>query len=337
MDRNNRNIIIILAGGFLVAMLVALMVQSALKGDAPKEVDVATTEILVAAKPMKIGHEIAEGDLMWKSWPEDGVFNGAIVREEDQAPEDAAEGKLLRAVEQGQPIITTMVTGETGAFLSATVEKGMRAVGISVRSYSLADRLIRPGDYVDLLLTYRVQVNTRNNPEAQNIVNRYATETIIKNVQVLAIDDETRKAADAEEEEKGAKRKTGTNATLTVEVNPREAEYLMLASEMGDIGVALRSYGDGDDGEDDQTTTDVGMSRVLTTLSNLQQSTAGVRVYSGSRMTEMQARSNEGPGVTFEVAEPPGENPSPAVINAPPMGNRDQFNSPVLGEPETNE
>ena len=321
MNSNNRNIIIVLIGGFIVAILVALMVQAALSGGDKEAVPVASTEVLVAAKALPVGHEIKEGDFRWQAWPEEALFPGAIKRDGEQSTMDAISGKTLRSLAAGQPVHKNVFTEEDkGAFLSANVDKGMRAVGISVKSYTLADRLIRPGDYIDVLLTYRVRVNTRNNPDAQSVVNRYATETIIENVRVLAIDKDDIKAVD-EAEESGGKssksKKSSKTATLTLEVTPKQAEALLLSLEMGDIGLALRSIGDQGEAADGQTTTDVSMSKVLTKLSQMQKSSSGVRVYSGNRLQEVEAR-NEQPseGVTFDVQQSP-ENQRPIIINDP--------------------
>ena len=296
MDSNNRNIIIVLVGGFIVAILVALMVQAALSGGKEKEVDVVRTQVLVAAKQLSVGHEIVDGDFKWQTWPQDSLFPGAIIRDGEQRAIEAATGKTVRSLSEGQPVhMNVFVEDDRGDFLSANVSKGMRAVGISVKSYTLADRLIRPGDYVDVLLTYRVRVNARTNPEAQSVVNRYATETVIKNIRVLAIDKEDTKAVDAAEEEGGKKKKSKTKktATLTVEVTPTQAEQLLLATEMGDIGLALRSIGDSADIDDDNTTTDVGMSNVLTELSDMKDGggkNQEVRIYSGSNMEKADVR-----------------------------------------------
>lgn len=327
MNSNNRNIIIVLVGGFIVAVLVALMVQSALSGSQKKEevVDVVKAKVLVAARPLNVGHEIEDGDFKWQAWPQDALFPGAIVKEGEQTAFEAATGKIVRSLEEGQPIHTNvLVEDDQGDFLSANISKGMRAVGISVKSYTLADRLVRPGDYVDVLLTYRVRVNTRNNPEAQSIVNRYATETVIENIRVLAIDKEDTKAVDqVEEDGKKKKTKAAKTATLTLEVSPRQAEELLLATEMGDIGLALRSIGDQNTFEDDKTTTDVKMSNVLSKLSTMQKTSSGVRIYSGSNLTEAQAR-NPSPsnGISFDVEQAPQES------------NTFVIDPTLLGEPE---
>lgn len=309
----NKNILIVLAGGFLIAILVAVMVQAALNGNKKEAVPVASMEVLVAAKKLNVGREIRSGDLKWQKWPEDALFPGAVIRDGgEQAPTDAVTGKLLRPLEEGQPVhMNVVVADDQGDFLSANVRKGMRAVGVSVKAHVLADRLIRPGDFVDVMVTYRVRVNTRTNPEAQSLVNRYASETVIENIRILAIDNNDTKAVDEEEEgSKKKRKKSSKKATVTLEVDPENAEKLVLADKMGDIGLALRAIGDNSNPSNDKTTTDVGMSRVMTNLSSMNGTSSAVRIYSGGEMQEVEARNvvPAGGGIDFSVEEAPQPN-----------------------------
>lgn len=304
----NKNVLIVLAGGFLVAILVAVLVQVSLGGKKKESAEIQKIEVLVAAKDLSVGREVREGDLEWQSWPEDSVFAGAIIRDGEQEVADVAQGKLLRPLVEGQPVhMNVLVADDQGDFLSANVEKGMRAVGIQVRSHVIADRLVRPGDYVDVIVTYRVRVS-RSNSQAQSLVNRYASETLLEKVRVLAIDSEDTKAVDEAEDGKKKKKKKSKKAIVTLEVTPEGAEKLLLGTEMGDVGLALRSIGDTDTPENDRVTTDVSATQVLTGLSQMSGVASGVRVYSGDRMEQVRARSavddmSAQSSVAFEVEE----------------------------------
>lgn len=306
----NKNILIVLAGGFLIAVLVAILLQATLGGSKKDtSLDTERVQILVAAKNLSVGKKLKSGDMKWQDWPKDNAFMGAIIREGDQSTKDAVQGKLLRSLVEGQPMHMSLVSDDDkGDFLSANVAKGMRAVGISVKSHVLADRLVRPGDFVDVMVTYKVRVNTRANPEAKSLVNRYATETIIENVRVLAIDKNDTKAIDEAESggKKKKKKKSSKKASLTLEVKPSDAEALVLADKMGDIGLALRSIGDVVNPDNDQSTTDVGMSRVMTKLSNMTGTSSSVRIYNGEQMNEVKPRKNvTNNAVDFDIQEAP--------------------------------
>lgn len=304
----NKNILIILAGGFLVAILVAVLVQATLSGSKKENAETPRVQILVAAKKLSVGREIRSGDLKWQTWPEDTMFAGAIMRDGEQQPTEVVKGKLLRSLVEGQPVHMNVISeDDKGDFLSANLHKGMRAVGISVKSFVVADRLIRPGDFVDVMVTYRVRINTRKNPEAASLVNRYATETVIENVRILAIDKNDTKAVD--EEDKGGKKKSkksAKKAIVTIEVTPDDAEKLVLADKMGDIGFALRSIGYNSDSKTDQTTTDVSASRVMTRLSTMNGTSSAVRIYNGDQMEDVKPRNIQPTGgVDFQMEDAP--------------------------------
>lgn len=320
----NKNILIILAGGFLIAILVAVLVQATLGGKKEKTIDVTRVEILVAAKNLAVGEDVRSGDFKWQKWPEDTVFPGAIIRVDKERPSEVAKGKLLRPLVVGQPLHMTLLSEEDeGDFLAANVKKGMRAVSISVKSYVLADRLINPGDFIDILLTYRVRVNSRKNPEAKSLVSRYASETVIENIRILAIDKNDTKAVDdggSGGKKKKKKKKKSKKATVTLEVTPNQAEKLVLAKKMGSISFALRGIGDGDDLGTDRMSTDVGVSRVMTKLSKMSGSSSAVRIYSGDAVNEVRARSAESQDtVDFQVEDAPIQ-PQTIVIDGATLG-----------------
>ena len=102
----------------------------------------------------------------------------------------------------------------------------MRAVAVEISVETAAGGFILPNDHVDVILTYDVEVN-----EGDVLVERAATQTILQNVRVLAIDQTYR-------EFEGESVVVGTTATL--ELAPQHAEVLMLGTRMGDISLTLR-------------------------------------------------------------------------------------------------
>lgn len=284
----NRNVIIVLAGGFLIAILVAVMVQTSLNGsEKPVPVESAKAQILVAAKDLAIGREVAEGDVKWQDWPESNLFAGAVVRKDGEEATDAVSGRLLQNVSAGQPVhMSMLIKGDKGNFLAASLKKGMRAVGIPVKTHTIAGGFIGPGDYVDVIVTHKVSIRERDNPQVQTMVNAHASETILENIRVVAVDQEATKD---EEKAKIAR-------TVTLEVDADGAEKLSLAAEMGDITLSLRGIGDKATGVERDMTTDVKMSRVLGNLAIVQGGGAAgnVKIYNGGKMEEVQVRQNIG-------------------------------------------
>ena len=90
-----------------------------------------------------------------------------------------------------------------------------------------AGGFILPNDHVDVLLTHRDKA-----AEKLSGIEKYVSETILRNVRVLAVDQ-------ALGEKDGQKVVIGK--TATIELDPRQAETLALARQTGTLSLMLRS------------------------------------------------------------------------------------------------
>lgn len=237
----NKNVLIVLAGAVLVAVLVAVMVQVMMGGKEEPVVQEASINILVAAKDLKIGHELSEGDLRWQPWPKSSMFPGAVRQLEDQSAAKALEGRLSRNVAKGEPVMKTALLGQSkGNFVAASLEPGMRAMAVEVSASSMVGGFVGPGDFVDVILTYGVTVRTSDDDPsvrkalAMNIDDT-ATETILQNIKVLAVDQSAERPADD---------KVKVGRTVTLAVSAQDSERLTLGARIGDLNLVLRGVGD---------------------------------------------------------------------------------------------
>lgn len=276
----NKNVLIVLIGGFVVAILVAVLVQASLGG---KKVDDSgeKIQVLVAAKDLPLGSNLTTGDLKWQTWPGQ-AFNGAIIRQKDQRPEEALAGRLTTRVSQGQPVLNSYTFKEgRGNIVAASMSKGKRAVAIPVKANTMAGGFVSPGDYVDVILTYRLR-GAGNTAETKMLIHEVASETILKNVRVLAVDQEATRDADAAKVAK----------TVTLEVDSVGAEKVALAAEMGDMILSLRGLGDDDNENTSTYTTDVDASLILQNMALIENGGAGgaVKIYNGSDLVEQRPR-----------------------------------------------
>lgn len=278
----NRNVLIVLAGSLLTAIIVGLIAQSALKTEPAPVVSssVEMTEILVTAKPVSSGQKIAKTDLKWQEWPEDAIFPGAIRKDMEDSPVDDILGKRVkRNFDEGEPFLKSAVaSSESNNVLTAKLEKNKRAMAIDVSAESMVGGFLVPGDFVDVIMTYKVKPDADANQEVRNTVKSLASETILQNVRVLAID----QLAEAASEDKG---KVGR--TVTLEVSAEQQQTLALAGTLGDLHLALRGAGDDTIVETkDKMTTDVTIGKTLSKITELQKTTRKqsdtVRVYSNS-------------------------------------------------------
>lgn len=239
----NRNVVIVFAGGLLIAVLVAMLVQLSLgkKEEPVKTVKVEErVEILVAAKDIPMGADLSAENMTWRAWPEGAVFPGAIKREGNAGTGDAIKGRAKRAIAKGEPVVkAALLEKEKGNLVAANLEPGQRAVSIGVSASSMVAGFIGPGDYVDVLLTYKQSVKAEDSPQVQAMIDRnldkLATETILQNVRVLAVDQRAKRAEDD---------KIKVGKTVTLAVDAQDAEKLTLAQEMGALTLSLRGVGD---------------------------------------------------------------------------------------------
>jgi len=112
-------------------------------------------------------------------------------------------------------------------FMSAILPAGKRALAVQISADTSAGGFILPNDHVDVIMT-------RRKGEGQG--GDFDTETILRNLRVLAIDQTI-------EEQNGAKVVVGSTATL--EVDPAQAEALTAAQPMAEkLVLALRSLED---------------------------------------------------------------------------------------------
>lgn len=278
----NKNILIVLGGGFVVALLVAIIVQVSFGSKKDGMVQVA-----VASKALKIGDPVSDANFKWLDWPKDSVSQGVVVREGNKKITDMAQGKIRRDMSAGEPLLQAFLTvAGKGNILASALEPGNRAMAIKVSPESMVGGFISPGDRVDVILTYQVRLSGDERDEAANKISRQASQTVLENVKVLAIDQSARKEDD----------KAKIGRTVTLEVDGEGAEKLALVSQMGDLSLVLRALGDDKVAEKKAKnfTTDVEVSDILQELGKMKKSSGGksdiVRVYSGQDIENVRVR-----------------------------------------------
>jgi pilus assembly protein CpaB len=149
--------------------------------------------------------------------------------------------------------------------MSSILPSGKRAIATQIAADTSAGGFILPNDYVDVIMTRRSQ--TGSGPEG------FITETILKNIRVLAIDQAI------QEDEDGRKVKVGQTATL--ELSPQQAEIITVAQQMADrLTLALRSTADAQEkvqGEADYLVSGTGRRGTVRVIRSGEVSEVGAR------------------------------------------------------------
>ena len=224
MPAINRNLVylIVAVGLGLVAAVAAV---SYIRTEVDERTRDAATEKVAVAVPkrdMDVGTVINEEDLAVREVPIDFVPADAVT------PDNYASlmGRMLRApVREGAPM--------PGAALVPLYDQFSRVIGEGRVGYTLqvdetnsVSGMVTPGDRVDILLSVEQESgNTRVLP-------------LLEDINVLATG--TRIGEELANDEGGL-----GFSTMTLELQPRQAERLTVADKAGDLRVLLRQREDG--------------------------------------------------------------------------------------------
>jgi pilus assembly protein CpaB len=208
----------------------------------PREVEtvektVGATDVLVAAVAINLGDSVRAEDLKWQQWPVEGVTPGLITRGAQPDAPSQLYGSVARApFIAGEPIKDQkLIKISEGGVMAAILPSGMRAISTPIREETSAGGFILPNDRVDVILSHKIKVGSKDQP---------VSEAVLRNVRVLAIGQEI-------ENKDGEKVATGKTATL--ELTPQQAELLALAQSMGEISLSLRSLADANPNQTEPT------------------------------------------------------------------------------------
>ncbi len=216
------------AGGVAAYLASGSRAPEAPKGPPPPP-PLATVEVLVAKSNLDTGQIVGATDVGWQTWPAASA-GSSFIRKPDRpdAIKDFVGAIVRTPVMAGEPIRDSkVVAGKGGGFMAAILPHGMRAVAIDVSPDTGAGGFILPNDHVDIVLTRRDKA-----AEKVTGVERFISETVLRNVRVLAIDQNV-------EDKEGQKVVIGK--TATVELDPHQAETLALSRQLGTLSLTLRS------------------------------------------------------------------------------------------------
>jgi pilus assembly protein CpaB len=210
--------------------------------EAPKPV---ATMVLIAKVDIPVGTFLKEEMVGWQAWPNDTLDPSYMVQGQTdpktQAPFDTKSliGTVARLpITVGQPITSSRIVhpGEQG-FLAAALKPGMRAISVAVNDTTGIAGLVFPGDRVDMLLTHEIPTAGGNSEK------RHVTETVLENIRILAIDQSLSHQNDPKQTGPAVVAKTAT-----IEVSPKQAEMVYVASTLGLLSLSLRSLASPDGG-----------------------------------------------------------------------------------------
>ena len=203
-----------------------------------------TKQVLVAKEDIPVATRITDSMVELKAIPVDAVHPDSFSSTE------GVVGNMARyPIAAGEQVLSDRVAASSMTLpegeelpLPYIVPEGKRAVSVSTSALIGAGGLMRPGDYVDVILTL-------------NLGDDQIGRIILQNLEVLALDQKVEKVAPKFEEGQEERTPTGEGetkpeaVTVTLAVAPVEGEVLTVAEECagnfgGRLALALRPFGE---------------------------------------------------------------------------------------------
>jgi pilus assembly protein CpaB len=196
--------------------------------DAATVAAAAKVTVLVAAHPVRAGNLLKPEDLTAKEITAREAGDDSSLDTQD-ARQALAGAMVRRSLAVGDVVRMkdAMRPGDHG-FLAAVLGPGMRAVSVGVDAVTGTAGLIWPGDRVDLILTQAI------GDPAIPLGRRIASETVVSDVRVIAIDQQLVQGVAPDGTE-------GKARTVTMEVTPAQAERVSVATRIGRLSLSVRS------------------------------------------------------------------------------------------------
>jgi pilus assembly protein CpaB len=189
----------------------------------------STVDVLVAKSDISLGQSVGADDMQWQTWPSATASSNFIRRSDRPDATTQIAGSIARyPFIAGEPIREPKLVKASGSgFMAAVLPGGTRAASTEISPETGAGGFILPNDRVDVILSRRKKTQS-----GSDVV---ASEIVLKNIRVLAIDQVPR-------EKDGQSSVVGRTATL--ELKPAQVETLARARQGGTISLALRSLVD---------------------------------------------------------------------------------------------
>ena len=232
--------------GLVSAVLVYVYLSQA--GDEETAASDTTKSVVVAKEDIPIATRITADMVEIKAISADAVHPNSF-----SSTEGLVDSMARYPITAGEQILSDRVTVSSVTLsegeelpLPYIVPDGKRAVSVVMSDLIGAGGLLRPGDYVDVILTVKLA--------SQDQIGRI----ILQDVELLALDQQVEKVApkfeDGEEEEEeristGEGETDPEAVTVTLAVAPVEGEVLAVADKCADnfggrLALALRPFGD---------------------------------------------------------------------------------------------
>ncbi len=208
--------LMLVALSMVIGLGAAFVAKDLVQGSDRDTKEENVSQVAMAAMSIPYGTKLEQRHIKMVSLPESAVPSGAVRSMEE------VEGRIVKTdILSGEMLLKARLADHMeGSTLAALVEDKMRAITVRVDDVIGVAGFLLPGNKVDVLAS-RLERGSR----------RAITETILRNVRVLAVDQTAR----TDENDPVVVR------AVTLEVTPKQAEVLVARKEEGTIQLTLRN------------------------------------------------------------------------------------------------
>jgi pilus assembly protein CpaB len=216
----DRRLFLVLGLSLIVALVISSVFYFQVVGRSGPKQDASVKEIVVAAKQLEVGVTIKQGDVRVSKTSPEMFPKGAFTKIEEVIDRPVVNRILAdEPVQEGR-----LALRGSGVGLAPIIPVGMRAVSVRVSDVAGVAGFVLPGLRVDVLVTGR-----------PNGSDETVTATCLQNILVLSA------GQTIQPDQSGQAINT---PTVTLLVDPKQAETLILAGNEGRVQLVLRNSSD---------------------------------------------------------------------------------------------
>jgi pilus assembly protein CpaB len=154
-------------GAFVLAALAGILTYGLLTSSLPAsaaQTNENTVAIIVAATDIPFRRSIREEDLTTRNLPVDSVPEGAAITLDQVIGKMSTVDLFANEPMLTQQLVTPDVVTQQVAL---TVPDGKIVVAVPTESKLISNRLIRPGDFIDMMATFEIEIQVNGEKKAQ--------------------------------------------------------------------------------------------------------------------------------------------------------------------------
>jgi pilus assembly protein CpaB len=217
MNRRTRTLVVI-GIAIVLASFASLGVYRAVQRIPAREVEIATTQAVVAARPLPMGTLLTKEDVKTVGWPARTPLAGGFT-----SVDQVTNRGVTIALGENEPLTEgKLAPAGSGGGLPPSIPKGMRAISVRVNEVIGVAGFVVPGTNVDVVVTVRTG--------SEGGMSR----VVVSNVQVLT-------AGTRSDQQNAKDNQKLASSVVTLMVTPADAERIALAGVEGQIMLTLRN------------------------------------------------------------------------------------------------